>query len=168
ESTSTRAPQSPHVVHAQSTGRSTADRDVDGWDGTGAYKVEFGEVVQTRVVTIEGNRGFWGTATGAVAGGAIMAPTAPTTSQVLGATVGVVGGAAVGRSSQELLTRKEGQEIVVRLEEGRVVTVTQGVEAGRLIEGDTVKIVHHAQGAHISITHADERASLEAAQQRLR
>lgn len=155
---------------ATATGRSTGAAPVeDEWDGRGASKVEFGRVLQSNPVTIDGKRTIWGVLGGATVGGAVAYPRSGGTGAIVVGAAGTVGGAVLGSATEEALTRREGQEIVVRLEEGRVVTVTQGAEDGYFQEGDLVKVVHSTQGgAYVSLTNAAERDRVKDVQEEKR
>ena len=141
-----------NTIVAQSTGTSTATPAEQVWDGSGAEKIEFGRVIQNTPVIIEGTNSGWGTFGGGVAGGAAAAPKQATVPELVKGAVGVVGGAVVGKKVEEIYTRKDGQEILIGLDEGRVVTVTQDVAKGYFQEGDQVKIVHSNRGAYVSMT----------------
>ena len=64
---------------------------------------------------------------------------------------GAIAGAAVGSAAEEGLTRKEGLEITVRLENGTVLAVVQ--EADEAFEvGDSVRVLKSADGT-TRVTH---------------
>lgn len=138
----------------------------DIWEGSSMPKIEFGRVVQSTPVTIDGRRTFWGSAGGAVVGAGATAPTRATTGQILTTAVGTVTGAVIGGKVEEVMTRKQGQEIVIRLEEDKLVTVTQDAENGYFLEGDYVKVIHGPQGAYVSLSSPAERADVRAAEAR--
>ncbi len=146
----------------------SAGNPVIEWDGRGAKKIEFGRVVEARPVTIEGSRTGIGALGGAVTGAVVTRPTRATPGQLVVTAAGTVTGAVVGRKYEEVMTRREGQEILVRLDEGPIVTVTQGVEEGYFQTGDVVKIVYSERGGHVTLTNPDEKAAVLAAQERRR
>jgi outer membrane lipoprotein SlyB len=59
---------------------------------------------------------------------------------------GAVGGAIVGQATEEVATRKQAQEIMVRLDSGRQVMVVQEVNDGFFREGDRVRIMSGGGG----------------------
>ena len=92
-----------------------------------------GTVIDVRFVQIEGNRSGMGTAAGAGAGGLGGAALARSGSNSVGkSAVGIIGGAIVGgligTLAEEGLTRQEGYEYQVRMDDGRVITLVQGGE----------------------------------------
>jgi outer membrane lipoprotein SlyB len=92
-----------------------------------------GTVIDVRVVQIEGNRSGLGTAAGAGAGGLGGAALARSGSNSIGkSAIGIIGGALVGgligTLAEEGLTRQEGYEYQVRMDDGRVITLVQGGE----------------------------------------
>jgi outer membrane lipoprotein SlyB len=113
---------------------------------------EFGSVTSAREVNIEGER----SQIGLFGGGAIGAGAAkPAPGSGRGAAVaqagGAVAGAVVGQAVEEVATRKTAQEITVRLDDGRVVIVTQDVSDGLFRDGDRVQVVHGGGGARITL-----------------
>lgn len=92
-----------------------------------------GVVIDVRFVQIEGNRSGVGTAAGAGAGGLGGAAIARSGSNSVGkSAIGVIGGAIVGgligTLAEEGLTKQEGYEYQVRMDDGRVITLVQGGE----------------------------------------
>ena len=140
------------------------------WDGRGATKVEFGRVVQSTPVVIDGRQTGVGMLGGGLVGAVATVPKKATTGAIVTSAAGTIGGAIVGGKFEEVMTRRNGQEILVRLEEGKVVTVTQDVEGGYFQEGDRVKVVHReeGEGAYVSLTNEDERAAIQRTQAQLR
>lgn len=91
-----------------------------------AQQVEFGYIESVRPVMIEGTKSNIGTAAGAalggVAGGSVDGGTARTLAIIGGTLLGGLAGAA----TEEGITRQRGQEITVRMDNGRMIAVTQG------------------------------------------
>lgn len=89
-------------------------------------EVELGYVESVRPVLIEGTKSNIGTATGAaiggVAGGSVNGGTARTLAIIGGAVLGGLAGAA----TEEGVTRQRGQEITIRMDNGRMIAITQG------------------------------------------
>lgn len=158
----------PLVAEVAPQTNAVAQGDIGTWDGRGASKVEFGRVVQSRPVVIDGRSTVVGTLGGGATGAVVTAPKTATTGAMVVNAAGTIGGTIVGRKVEEVLTRQDGQEIMIRLEEGKVVTVTQGVEDGYFQEGDLVKVVHGERGAFVSLTNVDERAVIKREELRVR
>ena len=140
------------------------------WDGRGATKVEFGRVVQSTPVVIDGTKTGVGKLGGGLVGAVSTVPRTATTGAIVASAAGTVGGAIAGGKFEEVMTRRDGQEILIRLEEGKVVTVTQDAEGGYFEEGDLVKVVHRAEekGAYVSLTTIEERAAIQRTQAQVR
>lgn len=93
------------------------------YDTRTLYDVEYGEVVSTREVTIEGDPSLIG-----VWGGAEIGRSVGNTgvSRAIGGVAGAVAGAAIERK----VTAQEGLEITVRLENDRTIAVVQAADVG--------------------------------------
>jgi len=92
-----------------------------------------GTVIDVRLVQIEGNRSGMGTAAGAGGGALGGAALARSGSNSVGkSAIGIIGGALIGgligTLAEEGLTRQEGYEYQVRMDDGRVITLVQGGE----------------------------------------
>ncbi|GAB5560976.1 MAG: hypothetical protein SynsKO_26230 [Synoicihabitans sp.] len=166
---STSARNKPQTLAAQSTG-SVTQLERTGpprvmQNGQQAANVKFGRVLSTQPTTIEGKRGLTGTLVGAGAGGMAVRPKIRTAEDLMIGTVGAVGGVIVGQATQEALTRRPGQEITIGLENGEVAVVIQDAEDGMFREGDSVKIVHSALGAYVSLATKEDRIRVQQARE---
>ena len=162
ESTASARSKQPHVMEAGSVGRSThADRAgrPPGVAATGrdAAGIEFGRVMTVESVTIAGKAGVVGTLGGAAAGGMAVRPKIYTKEDLIWGTVGAVGGAVIGRATEEALTRKPGQRVTVALEDGETAVITQDARNGLLQEGDKVKVVRKGNQGYATIATAEDR-----------
>lgn len=113
-------------------------------------RVDLGTVTSVRLVNIEGQR----TALGTVGGGLIGGAAASGGRGVGGAVVqaaGAVTGAVVGQAVEEAATRKTAQEIVVRLDDGSTVVVTQEANTGVFRDGDRVQVLHGGGQARVTL-----------------
>jgi outer membrane lipoprotein SlyB len=115
-----------------------------------AQSVEMGVVDSVRFVVIEGTRTGVGTAAGAALGG-IAGSTigggyrANTAGAIGGAVIGGVAGHAIEEGS----TRKQGVEVTVRLDQGRMIAVVQeATEEFR--PGDRVRLVSDGYRTRVS------------------
>ena len=102
--------------------------------------VRLGVVESVRSVTIEGTK----TPIGAVAGGAIGgiggSAIGSGTASAVAAVAGAVAGGLIGAAAEEGLTRREGVEITVRLDNGELRAIVQ--EADEVFKpGERVRLV---------------------------
>jgi outer membrane lipoprotein SlyB len=111
--------------------------------------VRMGVVESVREVKIEGTRSGVGPAAGAVAGGIAGSGIGHGRGAALGAVVGAVAGGVAGQVAEQGLTARHGVEVTVRLDDGRMVAITQEAdEAFR--PGDRVRIL--SDGATSRVT----------------
>lgn len=105
-------------------------------------------------VTIGGTHSQIGLIGGVAVG---VAATKPAPNSGRGAAVAQAGagiaGAVVGEAVEEVATRRTGQEITVRLDDGRMVVVTQEVAEGMFRDGDRVHVLSGGgrNGARITL-----------------
>lgn len=86
-----------------------------------------GTVISVRAIQVRDSNASTGTALGGIAGGVAGSQIGRgTTAGVLGAVGGALIGGAAGNMAQKGLSSQQGYEYVVRLDSGRVVTLTQG------------------------------------------
>jgi outer membrane lipoprotein SlyB len=114
--------------------------------------VEVGTVTSAKVVDIEGHQGPIGIFGGGMVGSAAAKPGRGDTSRTAAVVQagGAVAGAVVGSAVEEVLTRRTGQELTVRLDDGRVVVVTQEITNGTFRDGDRVHLLNGG-GARVTL-----------------
>jgi outer membrane lipoprotein SlyB len=111
--------------------------------------VRMGVVESVREVKIEGTRSGVGPGAGAVAGGIAGSSIGHGRGAALGAVAGAVVGGVAGQVAEQSLTGRRGVEVTVRLDEGRMLAITQEAdEAFR--PGDRVRIL--SDGATSRVT----------------
>lgn len=109
--------------------------------------VQHGYVDSIRPVKIEGERGFIGQAGGGVIGGIAGSAVGGGRGQALATAVGAIAGAVAGGATQERLTREQGAEITVQLDNGELMSVVQTVDASNPIRvGQRVRIARGNNG----------------------
>ena len=111
--------------------------------------VQFGTVEGVRPVTIEGTKSGIGTGAGAVTGAIAGSTISHGRESAVGAVIGAVAGGVVGSVVEEGATRQKAQEITVRLEGGRIISVVQGGDE-QFQPGDKVKILEGGGQTRIS------------------
>lgn len=113
--------------------------------------VEYGVVESSVPVVIEGTSGVVGGATGAVVGGIAGSNIGGGRGQDIATVLGAVAGGIAGKQVEESMTRSQGQEITVRLNNGQVISVVQAVEGGPLFRpGDRVRVLQHNGTARVT------------------
>lgn len=105
-----------------------------------AQDVRLGYVDNVRQVLIEGTQSGVGTVSGAALGGLAGSTIGQGRGQVAGAIGGAVIGGLVGSAIEENATRQPGVEITVRLDNGRMLAVTQADDEP-FYRGDRVQVL---------------------------
>ncbi|MSU22936.1 MAG: hypothetical protein EXS32_03840 [Opitutus sp.] len=114
---------------------------------------ELGTVTAVREVNIEGQKSHLGLLGGGAVGAAATKPGARNSNvgSALGQAAGAVVGAVAGQAVEEVTTRANGQEVTIRLDDGRIVVVAQDVAGGFFRDGDRVRVLHGGGGARVSM-----------------
>jgi outer membrane lipoprotein SlyB len=113
-------------------------------DARTAYEVEFAKVVSVRKVKLEGTQ----TGAGTIAGGVIGASG---TDNVRGQVVGGVLGAILGSTIEESSTSKDGLEITVKMQTGKLLAVVQQDTGETFRAGDRVRVLR--SGSEVRVSH---------------
>lgn len=112
--------------------------------------VRMGVVEGVRSVTIEGTKTPVGTVAGGAVGGIAGSSVGHGRGSAVGAVVGAVVGGIAGAATEEAVTRKEGVEVTVRLDNGELRAIVQ--EADEIFKpGERVRLV--SQGGTTRVTH---------------
>lgn len=115
-----------------------------------AQEVQMGVVESVRQVQLEGTKTPVGTVAGAAVGGLAGSNIGEGKGSAVGAIIGAVAGGLAGSAIEEGVTKKPGLEITVRLDNGRMIAVTQEAdEAFR--PGERVRIL--TGGGVTRVTH---------------
>jgi outer membrane lipoprotein SlyB len=117
--------------------------------------VQGGTVESVRPVLIEGTKSGVGTAAGGVAGAVIGRGGSGRSDigRAVGGVAGAVVGGVAGAAAEEGFTRERGYEIIVRLDGGRLIAVTQSGHE-EFNPGDKVHII---QGQGVTrVTHSGQ------------
>jgi outer membrane lipoprotein SlyB len=112
-------------------------------------RIEYGTIEKVSDVVIEGNRGPIGTYGGAVTGAAAAGAAGHGTGRDLARAGGAVAGAVAGQAVEEAVTRKDAQEMVVKMDNGSLVVVTQPAKPAFGV-GDRVAVISGAGGARVT------------------
>jgi outer membrane lipoprotein SlyB len=112
--------------------------------------IKMGVVESVRQVQIEGTDSVFGTVAGGAVGGVAGNAIGKGKGRNLTTVIGAVAGALAGKAAEEQLTKKDGIEITVKLDNGEMVAVVQEAteefhpgEKVRLLENGGVTRVSH-------------------------
>lgn len=103
--------------------------------------VQFGAVESVRPVVLEGTKTPVGATAGAALGGLAGSNIGKGRGSVAGAIVGAVAGGVAGAAIEEGVTRRQGVEITVRLDDGRYLAVVQEDEGDQFRPGERVRLL---------------------------
>jgi len=107
-----------------------------------AQTVEYGMVEYVRPVVIEGTKSGVGPATGAALGGIAGSTVGHGRGSAAAGIVGAVAGGVAGGLAEEGATKKQGVEITVRMDNGRIISVVQQVSGSASFHaGDRVRVL---------------------------
>lgn len=109
-------------------------------DARKVQNVQVGTVESVKPVKIEGTKSGIGTAAGGVAGGVLGSTVGEGSGSKIGAVVGALGGAAAGSAIEEGVTRKDGIEIIVKLDSGKTIAVVQAADV-TFSKGEKVNLI---------------------------
>ena len=105
-----------------------------------AHDIEYGEVVSTRTVEIEGHASFIGTLGGAGVGHAIGSTVDDWESRWVAGAVGGIVGAVAGQAIERKITEEEGLEITVHLDSSDTIAVVQAGDV-EFTPGERVRVL---------------------------
>lgn len=91
-------------------------------------EVQLGTVESVREVQIEGTKTPIGAGAGAVVGGVAGSSVGRGRGSAIGAVVGAVAGGLAGGAIEEGVTRQKGLEITLKLDNGKLLAVTQNAD----------------------------------------
>ncbi len=114
-----------------------------------AQTVKLGTVESVRIVKIEGTKTPVGTATGAVVGGVLGSELGGGKGKVVTTVLGAVAGGVAGSAAEEVITKKDGLEITVKLDDGRLIAITQDADE-QFRSGDRVRVLENNGTARVS------------------
>lgn len=115
-----------------------------------AQEVQMGVVESVRHVKIEGTKSPVGVGAGAVVGGIAGSNVGQGKGSTVGTILGAVAGGVAGSMIEEGVMRKDGLEITVRLDNGRMLAVTQEADEQFRV-GERVRVL--SGGGVTRVTH---------------
>lgn len=114
-------------------------------------QVKYGIVESVVPVVIEGTSGVVGGATGAVVGGIVASNIGGGRGKDIATVLGAVAGGIAGKQVEENVTRSQGQEITVRLDNGNLISIVQEVGDGPMFRsGDRVRVLSGSGSARVT------------------
>ena len=125
---------------------STSGQSYPRYETRTAYDVEYGEVLETRVIEIEGYSSIIGTFGGAEVGRAIGGTVDSRDARRIAQAVGTVAGAVAGEAIERKITAEEGLEITVHLDQNDTVAIVQGADV-QFTPGERVRVLFGPQGS---------------------
>lgn len=116
-------------------------------------QVQYATVVSVNPVVIEGRSdGIAGTGAGAIVGGLAGSRVGGGTGQKIAGVLGAVVGGIAGQAIEEKTTRRQGQEITLRLSNGETIAVVQEVDNQRFFRpGEQVRLLR--RGGVVRVTY---------------
>ena len=102
--------------------------------------VRMGVVDSVREVRIDGTRSGVGAVAGGVVGGVAGSTVGQGRGSTVGAVLGSVAGGVAGQAAEQGATRQTGLEIMVKLDSGRLIAVTQAADES-FKPGDRVRVL---------------------------
>ena len=114
-------------------------------------EVEFGTVLSTNPVVIEGKQSGAGQLPGAIIGGVAGSSVGEGKGQQIFTILGAVGGAVVGSRIEEQATRTQGLELTIKMDSGKTLSIVQEVDNVNVFrEGQRVRVLTQGALARVS------------------
>ncbi|MDB2401555.1 glycine zipper 2TM domain-containing protein [Litoricolaceae bacterium] len=114
-------------------------------------EVEFGTVLSTNPVVIEGKQSGAGQLPGAIIGGVAGSSVGEGKGQQIFTILGAVGGAVVGSMIEEQATRTQGLELTIKMDSGKTLSIVQEVDNVNVFrEGQRVRVLTQGAMARVS------------------
>jgi len=114
-------------------------------------QVEYGVVEYLRAVKIEGTKTPIGSGAGAVAGGIAGSSVGGGKGSYVMAVIGAVAGGMAGAAIEEGVTRTQGVEITVKMDNGQTIAIVQALSPNeRFSVGDRVRVIRSGQTSRVA------------------
>ena len=114
-------------------------------------EVEFGTVLSTNPVVIEGKQSGAGQLPGAIIGGVAGSSVGEGKGQQIFTILGAVGGAVVGSMIEGQATRTQGLELTIKMDSGKTLSIVQEVDnVNAFREGQRVRVLTQGALARVS------------------
>ncbi len=130
---------------AQGLGGATYSRE----EARREQNVRMGMVESVRPVQIEGTRTPIGPAAGAVVGGIAGSTVGGGRGSDIAAVLGAVAGGLVGAAAEQGVTKRQGVEVTVKLDNGALLAIVQEADE-EFKPGDRVRILSNGQNSRVT------------------
>ena len=127
---------------------SFSPQDYSASEARSVETVQYGSVVSVRPVHINGDQAPVGTLAGAAVGGLLGSTIGHGAGSGAAAILGAVGGGFAGNAIQHNGTAQNGEEVVVRLDNGQTIAIVQGGWQD-FAAGQRVQVVTGRGGARV-------------------
>ncbi len=111
-----------------------------------SHTISYGRVIGVKHVLIEGTKGTLGGFMGGAAGAAIGNTIGSGTGRTLASVAGGILGALAGNAIEKEVTKKDGLEITVKLDNGQMVAIVQEADIP-FSPGDRVRVLYGYDGS---------------------
>lgn len=118
-------------------------------DARKVQTVKTGVVESVRQVKLEGTKSPVGTVAGGAIGGIAGSSVGGGRGSAIAAVIGAVAGGLAGSAAEEVVTRKDGVEITVKLDGGGLIAIVQEADEA-FSPGEKVRIVENGETSRVS------------------
>lgn len=113
-------------------------------------RVEYGTILSLTPVQIEGTKSNIGAGAGAIAGGIAGSTVGGGKGSGVAAVIGAVAGGLLGSATEEGMTRAQGVEIGLRMDDGREISIVQELDENEILRvGDKVRVLYTGRKARV-------------------
>ncbi len=124
--------------------------DYERTEARRVYEVKMGTIESIRSVKLEGTDSGVGAVAGGAVGGIAGSTVGKGKGSAIGAVLGAVVGGLAGAAGEEAVTRKQGLEIIVRIDYGRTIAIVQEDKGEQFAVGDRVRILESGGQARVT------------------
>lgn len=114
-------------------------------------RIEYATILSLRPVKIEGTKSGIGSAAGAVAGGVAASGVSGGKTSTVAAVIGAVLGGLAGSAMEEGMTRTDGVEFGLKMDDGREISLVQALTPNEVFRvGDKVRVIYNGGRARVA------------------
>ena len=112
--------------------------------------VRMGVVESVRPVKLEGTKSPVGTLGGAAVGGIAGSTIGQGKGAAIGAVLGAVAGGLAGSAAEEGITRKQGIEVTVKMDNGEMLAVVQEDGGEKFMPGERIRLLQDGRTTRVT------------------